>query len=145
MFSKLSDKLSVSFPIFLGTRLEIPASVSAIYSDAFKSCPNLTEIIFHEGLEEIGEGSFEGCNSLKNIVFPESLWALDYAFSDITLDYIEIGRKNIAFDANIRVPDCKNLTIRKSRFAEILSCAGIYRRGSGKPTEHGWTGSRTLL
>lgn len=101
-----------SFPVFLGTKLEIPASVSAIYSDAFKSCPNLTEIIFHEGLEEIGESSFEGCNSLKNIVFPESLWALDYAFSDITLDYIEIGRKNIAFDSNIRVPDCKSLTIR---------------------------------
>lgn len=109
-----------SFPIFLGTRLEIPASVSAIYSDAFKSCPNLTEIIFHEGLEEIGEGSFEGCNSLKNIVFPESLWALDYAFSDITLDYIEIGRKNIAFDANIRVPDCKNLTIRGGDIDQIF-------------------------
>lgn len=109
-----------SFPIFLGTRLEIPASVSTIYSDAFKSCPNLTEIIFHEGLEEIGEGSFEGCNSLKNIVFPESLWALDYAFSDITLDYIEIGRKNIAFDSNIRVPDCKNLTIRGGDIDQIF-------------------------
>lgn len=109
-----------SFPIFLGTRLEIPTSVSTIYSDAFKSCPNLTEIIFHEGLEEIGEGSFEGCNSLKNIVFPESLWALDYAFSDITLDYIEIGRKNIAFDSNIRVPDCKNLTIRGGDIDQIF-------------------------
>lgn len=109
-----------SFPVFLGTRLEIPASVSTIYSDAFKSCPNLTEIIFHEGLEEIGEGSFEGCNSLKNIVFPESLWALDYAFSDITLDYIEIGRKNIAFDSNIRVPDCKNLTIRGGDIDQIF-------------------------
>lgn len=109
-----------SFPIFLGTRLEIPASVSTIYSNAFKSCPNLTEIIFHEGLEEIGEGSFEGCNSLKNIVFPESLWALDYAFSDITLDYIEIGRKNRAFDSNIRVPDCKNLTIRGGDIDQIF-------------------------
>lgn len=109
-----------SFPVFLGTRLEIPASVSTIYSDAFKSCPNLTEIIFHEGLEEIGEGSFEGCNSLKNIVFPESLWTLDYAFSDITLDYIEIGRKNIAFDSNIRVPDCKNLTIRGGDIDQIF-------------------------
>lgn len=109
-----------SFPIFLGTRIEIPASVSTIYSDAFKSCPNLTEIIFHEGLEEIGEGSFEGCNSLKNIVFPESLWALDYAFSDITLDYIEIGRKNRAFDSNIRVPDCKNLTIRGGDIDQIF-------------------------
>lgn len=109
-----------SFPIFLGTRLEIPASVSTIYSDAFKSCPNLTEIIFHEGLEEIGEGSFEGCNSLKNIVFPESLWTLDYAFSDITLDYIEIGRKNIAFDSNIRVPDCRNLTIRGGDIDQIF-------------------------
>lgn len=109
-----------SFPIFLGTRLEIPASVSTIYSDAFKSCPNLTEIVFHEGLEEIREGSFEGCNSLKNIVFPESLWALDYAFSDITLDYIEIGRKNRAFDSNIRVPDCKNLTIRGGGIEQIF-------------------------
>ena len=109
-----------SFPVFLGTRLEIPASVNTIYSDVFKSCPNLTEIIFHEGLEEIGESSFEGCNSLKNIVFPESLWALDYAFSDITLDYIEIGRKNIAFDSNIRVPDCKSLTIRGGDIDQIF-------------------------
>lgn len=109
-----------SFPVFLGTRLEIPASVNTIYSDVFKSCPNLTEIIFHEGLEEIEEGSFEGCNSLKNIVFPESLWALDYAFSDITLDYIEIGRKNIAFDSNIRVPDCKSLTIRGGDIDQIF-------------------------
>lgn len=109
-----------SFPVFSGTRLEIPASVNTIYSDVFKSCPNLTEIIFHEGLEEIGESSFEGCNSLKNIVFPESLWALDYAFSDITLDYIEIGRKNIAFDSNIRVPDCKSLTIRGGDIDQIF-------------------------
>lgn len=111
---------SINFPVFLGTKLEIPASVETIKDEVFGSCPNLTELILHEGLKVIKEQSFKGCHSLKNIIFPESITWLNYAFLDTTFDNIEIGSKGLEFDMEMIVPDCKNLTIRGGSMSEIF-------------------------
>ena len=111
---------SINFPVFLGKKLEIPASVETIKDEVFGSCPNLTELVLHEGLKVIKEQSFKGCHSLKSIIFPESITWLNYAFLDATFDNIEIGSKGLEFDMEMIVPDCKNLTIRGGSMNEIF-------------------------
>lgn len=105
-----------TFPVFLGTELEIPGSVKGISMGSFASCPNLTELIFHEGLKTLEGPLFKNCRSLKNVILPESLQWLEYSFLDATFEYVEIGGKNATFDDEddcIRmIPDCKKLTIR---------------------------------
>lgn len=106
-----------TFPIFLGTKLEIPASVKKISMGSFESSPNLTELILHEGLETLEGPLFKNCRSLKNVILPESLKWLEYSFLDATFEYVEIGGKDTTFDSDgyetiQMIPDCRNLTIR---------------------------------
>lgn len=105
-----------TFPIFLGTELEIPGSVKGISMGSFASCPNLTELIFHEGLKTLEGPLFKNCRSLKNVILPESLQWLEYSFLDATFEYVEIGGKNTTFNNKYNcirmIPDCKKLTIR---------------------------------
>jgi hypothetical protein len=106
-----------TFPIFLGTKLEIPASVKKISMGSFESSPNLTELILHEGLETLEGPLFKNCRSLKNVILPESLKWLEYSFFDATFEYVEIGGKDTTFDSDgyetiQMIPDCRNLTIR---------------------------------
>ena len=106
-----------TFPAFLGTKLEIPASVKKISMGSFESSPNLTELIFHEGLETLEGPLFKNCRLLKNIILPESLQWLEYSFLDATFEYVEIGGKDTTFDSDgyetiQMIPDCKKLTIR---------------------------------
>lgn len=106
-----------TFPIFLGTKLEIPASVKKISMGSFESSPNLTEVIFHEGLETLEGPLFKNCRLLKNIILPKSLKWLEYSFLDATFEYVEIGGKDTTFDSDgyetiQMIPDCKKLTIR---------------------------------
>lgn len=106
-----------TFPIFLGTKLEIPASVKKISMGSFESSPNLTELILHEGLETLEGPLFKNCRLLKNVILPESLKWLEYSFLDATFEYVEIGGKDTMFDSDgyetiQMIPDCKNLTIR---------------------------------
>lgn len=106
-----------TFPVFLGTELEIPGSVKEISMGSFESCPNLMELTFHEGLETLEGPLFKNCRSLKNVILPESLKWLEYSFLDATFEYVEIGGKDTTFDSDgyetiQMIPDCKNLTIR---------------------------------
>lgn len=106
-----------TFPIFLGTKLEIPASVKKISMGSFESSPNLTELILHEGLETLEGPLFKNCRLLKNVILPESLKWLEYSFLDATFEYVEIGGKDTMFDSDgyetiQMIPDCKKLTIR---------------------------------
>lgn len=106
-----------TFPIFLGTKLEIPVSVKKISMGSFESSPNLTELILHEGLETLEGPLFKNCRSLKNVILPESLKWLEYSFLDATFEYVEIGGKDTTFDSDgyetiQMIPDCKKLTIR---------------------------------
>ena len=80
----------------------------------FYSCPNLTELLFHDGLQTIEGGTFNECPKLKNIVFPTSLTSLSSgAFSGATIDNVEIGNADSIFNSSgIFIPNCKNLIIR---------------------------------
>lgn len=54
------------------TSIDIPGSVKIIDDEAFSGCYSLSEVTFHEGLEEIGVSAFYFCN-LENIILPDGL------------------------------------------------------------------------
>lgn len=99
---------------FLGTKLEFPASLKAIQGGTFSSCPNLSELVLHEGLQEIQAGTLNGFQSLDSVVFPLSLNLLsDGAFSGAAITSVEIGNANsVIGSSGISIPNCKNLIIR---------------------------------
>lgn len=51
----------------------IPASVKKIGNNAFNRCVNLSDVVFAEGLESIGEKAFMYCTGLETVVIPDSV------------------------------------------------------------------------
>lgn len=47
---------------------------------AFRSCNNLNEVVFKEGVSELDADIFEGCNSLKTIILPTTIKNIDLPF-----------------------------------------------------------------
>ena len=97
-FSNSSKLVSVS----------IPGTVSMIDCYAFTKCTSLSEIIFHEGLLEIGDsqtfstgdnyGAFEGCTSLTKINLPNSvisIWSNSFYNCPLTEVTLSSNLKNI--------------------------------------------------
>ena len=109
----ITDVEGGNFYSFLGTKLEFPASLKIIRSGTFVSCPNLSELVFHEGLQEI-QGGVLRFQSFNSIIFPKSLVSLSAgAFSREAINSVEIGSADsIINSSGICIPDCKNLIIR---------------------------------
>ena len=62
-----------------------PTQPATIYSQAFKDCKNITDIVFPDNLTEISSYAFEGCTSLDNVVIPPSVTNIGaYAFYGCT-------------------------------------------------------------
>ena len=62
-----------------------PTQPATIYSQAFKDCTNITDIVFPDNLTEISSYAFEGCTSLDNVVIPPSVTNIGaYAFYGCT-------------------------------------------------------------
>lgn len=51
----------------------IPANVIQIKDKAFQGCSDLQEVIFHDGVQLIGNNAFESCSSLTSIIIPEGV------------------------------------------------------------------------
>lgn len=61
--------------------VKLPASVTSIGSEAFTGCPLLTSINLEEGLTQIEGGAFSGCSSLSELTLPSTLNSIgSYAF-----------------------------------------------------------------
>ena len=62
-----------------------PTQPATIYSQAFKDCTNITDIVFPDNLTEISSYAFEGCTSLDNVVIPPSVTLVgEHAFYGCT-------------------------------------------------------------
>lgn len=61
------------------TEVIIPPKCS-IYMYAFRSCYNLTKVVFKEGVSELEADIFEDCNSLKTIILPTTIKNIDLSF-----------------------------------------------------------------
>ena len=114
--NNISKIESGNFNTYLGTSLEFPESLINIEPGCFGKCPNLTELTFHEGLEEIGSSSFDECRLLKNLVLPSTLKNMVFSFMGSTLENLEIGGESALFAASgksgINGISAKNIIIR---------------------------------
>ena len=67
------------------TTLTLPKRLDKICDGAFEGCTGLTSINFPETLTSIGASAFKGCKGLSTISYPESLTSIgDYAFQGCT-------------------------------------------------------------
>lgn len=51
----------------------IPSNIKAVSWFSFHNCSKLTEVQWHDGINELDNGAFQGCTALKNIRLPKSL------------------------------------------------------------------------
>ena len=91
--------------------------VNAVFSVAFLSHPNLSEIIIPDSITKIGDSAFMNCKSLQSIKIPNSVTVIDNmtftacsSLESITIpnSVTEIGRGAFAYCeslASINIPD----------------------------------------
>ena len=58
--------------------ITLPSTLVEIGQGAFHGCSNLREVIFNEGLQEIGDYAFTNCTSLESITLPSTLLEIGY-------------------------------------------------------------------
>ncbi len=60
------------------TSCEINANTRFIYSEAFKGCSELANVIMSNSITSIGNNAFSGCANLKGITIPSSVTSIGY-------------------------------------------------------------------
>ena len=76
IFSQKSELTTIRQSSFSNNNFNeiiLPATVTYIGADAFRSCSQLTAITIPEFVTYIGDGAFGGCNSITNISIPASV------------------------------------------------------------------------
>lgn len=76
------------------TNVTFPKSLTKIGAHAFEECTGLTDVIFPESLSTIGASAFEDCSGLTNVTFPESQITIGDAAFENCKSLREINIKN---------------------------------------------------
>lgn len=115
----LPDNLSViQTYAFYNTGLEqvdIPPTCKEIARVSFKGCEHLSQILLHEGLNNIGDSAFENCKGLCAITIPNSVTEIGKQVFDITGWYQPYDRRRKGWS-----------TREKSKDLVIACYAGSY-------------------
>lgn len=106
--------------------IEIPAGIKGIPNMMFFGCSELSEVVFHDGLEVIGASAFASCRNLKKVSLPETVkrierWAMAYVdelhlTSNVIPDGLVLGLNSSAFSsfyARVIFPDRKEVLVSK--------------------------------
>lgn len=106
--------------------IEIPAGIKGIPTMMFFGCSELSEVVFHDGLEVIGASAFASCRNLKKVSLPETVkrierWAMAYVdelhlASNVIPDGLVLGLTSSAFSsfyARVIFPDRKEVLVSK--------------------------------
>lgn len=57
--------------------------VTAIYSDAFQYCDNITKVVIPDSVQWIGQSAFSGCDNLVSVIIPDTVVSIgNSAFAD---------------------------------------------------------------
>ena len=63
----------------------LPTTLKTVEQGAFRNCKNLTQIVFTNGFDSLGEESFSGCTALKSVQLSSTISVLgDRAFENCT-------------------------------------------------------------
>lgn len=100
-------------------KLELPATVKAIGSGAFKGCQNLQSVNIPEALTALSDHLFEGCTGLTSITIPSTVEKIGLqAFNNTGITEITIPESVTTMDNEV-FKDCKSL--EKATFSEGFS------------------------
>lgn len=75
----------------LNMKLIIPGSVKNIEGYALWGLEGVTEIVFEDGVESIGDYAVYNCKYLKKITIPESVTYIDY----VSVGYLDSNEENV--------------------------------------------------
>lgn len=105
--------------------IEIPAGIKEIPNMMFFGCRELSEVIFHDGLEVIGASAFASCRNLEKINLPKTVkrtkrWAMPYVdelhlASNVVPNGLVLGLNNsFSVCARVIFPDGKEVLVSKT-------------------------------
>ena len=112
--------------------IEIPAGIKEIPNMIFFGCSELSEVVFHDGLEVIGASAFASCRKLKKVSLPDTVkrikrWAIPYVdelhlASNVIPDGLVLGLNSSAssaFCARVIFPDGKEVFVSKTVNSDV--------------------------
>lgn len=106
--------------------IEIPAGIKEIPNMMFFGCRELSEVVFHDGLEVIGASAFASCRNLEKISLPKTVkrikrWAMPYVdelhlASNVVPNGLVLGLNNSSSSVCARVifPDGREVLVSKT-------------------------------
>lgn len=106
--------------------IEIPAGIKEIPNMMFFGCRELSEVVFHDGLEVIGTSAFASCRNLEKINLPKTVkrierWAMPYVdelhlASNVVPNGLVLGLNCSASSVCARVifPDGREVLVSKT-------------------------------
>lgn len=106
--------------------IEIPAGIKEIPNMMFFGCRELSEVVFHDGLEVIGTSAFASCRNLEKINLPKTVkrierWAMPYVdelhlASNVVPNGLVLGLNCSASSVCARVifPDGRGVLVSKT-------------------------------
>ena len=106
--------------------IEIPAGIKEIPNMMFFGCRELSEVVFHDGLEVIGTSAFASCRNLEKINLPKTVkrierWAMPYVdelhlASNVVPNGLVLGLNNSSSSVCARVifPDGREVLVSKT-------------------------------
>ena len=120
---------------------KIPQRVTTISSNMFNDCTGLTTVQLHENVRIIGDNAFSGCENISAITLPEGLDSIgSYAFSGcygLTELTIPASVKHLGNDF---LNDCYNLATLTSHVTTPQPLSGIIPMSNRVLTEiYGYT------
>ena len=96
--------------------IDLPNEITTIGNGVFKNSPKLTEVIFSNSIQEIGENAFYFCFRLQNVQLPDSLKIIRkkaFCSAGIQRLYIPKSVELIEEDAFDACPLIKEITVHK--------------------------------
>ena len=106
--------------------IEIPAGIKEIPDKMFFGCSELSEVVFHDGLEVIGTSAFASCRNMEKINLPKTVkrierWAMPYVdelhlASNVVPNGLVLGLNNSSSSVCARVifPDGREVLVSKT-------------------------------
>lgn len=105
--------------------IEIPAGIKEIPNMMFFGCRELSEVVFHDGLEVIGASAFASCRNLEKINLPKTVkrierWGMSYVdelhlASNVVPNGLVLGLNNSSsVCARVIFPDGKEVLVSKT-------------------------------